>query len=289
MITETVTTKSGREYTIEKDDRMYARRLGPKYLHYQINNIRFAYDICTAKPQVRTMIDCGMNVGMNTIEYATFAQRVVGYDPDPLMYKLAVHNIIQNKMKWDDTLPYMWSHSREITGDIDTHRVALSNTSGNAKLIIHPRNRGHNHVWNGVKRTEKELLPVDQRCLDDYAFEDVDYIKIDTEGHELPLLEGAQKTVDSCRPVVQCEIIAEQCRRYNYTAEDIWQYFTSRDYRVFTRDHIERTHGISTVHLGRGRYQIQHNGARIFRNMDFWFIPAEHPWITQNPIANLFE
>ena len=288
MQTQTITTKSGRTYLIEQDDTLYAQRLSNDNLHYQVTNIRFGAEILSANPQVNTIIDCGMNVGMNTVEYATCCKRVIGFEPTPEIFNLAIQNITHNTLYWNDELPYIWDWSRKVTAQIETHQIGLSNQTANVKFIDHPKNKGHNHMWNGRRQTEKDMYDVQLKLLDDYNYDSVDYIKIDTEGHELPLLEGAVKTIDANRPVVQCEIVPDQCRRYDYTAEDIWHYFIQRDYRVFTRDGIERTDGIEMKHKLGGRYRLYHHGEEIKRQMDYWFVPSEHAWIQSNPQYQLF-
>ena len=288
MQTQTITTKSGRTYLIEQDDTLYAQRLSNDNLHYQVTNIRFGAEILSANPQVNTIIDCGMNVGMNTVEYATFCKRVIGFEPTPEIFNLAIQNITHNTLYWNDELPYIWDWSRKVTAQIETHQIGLSNQTANVKFIDHPKNKGHNHMWNGRRQTEKDMYDVQLKLLDDYNYDNVDYIKIDTEGHELPLLEGAVKTIDANRPVVQCEIVPDQCRRYDYTAEDIWHYFIQRDYRVFTRDGIERTDGIEMKHKLGGRYRLYHHGEEIKRQMDYWFVRSEHAWIQSNQQYQLF-
>ena len=278
MQTQLVTTKSGRKYLIEQDDTLYSQRLS-NTIHYQVTNIRFGAEILSANSQVHTIIDCGMNVGMNTIEYATFCKRVIGFEPTPEIYKLAQTNINHNQQHFDDSLPYIWNKSRAMTATIETHQIGLSNQRGVVQFISNPKNRGHNHMWNGVRKTKKTMYDVQLKLLDDYNYDNVDYIKIDTEGHELPLLEGSTATIDKNRPVVQCEIVPDQCRRYNYTAKDIWDYFTQRDYRVFTRDGIERTNGIEIKFLKDKRFRIFHNSKEIVSQMDYWFIPNEHNWL----------
>jgi hypothetical protein len=43
------------------------------------------------------------------------------------------------------------------------------------------------------------------RRLDDFAFDEVDFIKVDVEGFELQVLEGARETLARCRPIVIVE------------------------------------------------------------------------------------
>jgi hypothetical protein len=41
--------------------------------------------------------------------------------------------------------------------------------------------------------------------LDEFDLQDVDFIKIDTEGHELFVLKGARDTLERCKPCVMVE------------------------------------------------------------------------------------
>ena len=64
---ELVTNSIGRQYWIYKDDAFYQQRIanaGP----YQKQNLLRLREL---KPNARTILDVGMNIGMNTIEYST--------------------------------------------------------------------------------------------------------------------------------------------------------------------------------------------------------------------------
>ncbi len=51
-------------------------------------------------------------------------------------------------------------------------------------------------------------------------------IKIDVEGAELEVLEGASVLFESCRPVVLCEVIPD-------SAPAVTEFFSSRGYSLF--------------------------------------------------------
>ena len=58
------------------------------------------------------------------------------------------------------------------------------------------------------------------KTLDSFAFDSVDIIKIDAEGYELPVLQGAKETISRNRPWIQVEG-NKSGERYGRTKVDI--------------------------------------------------------------------
>lgn len=243
-----ITNKIGRQYWLWDSDSFYTQRLqaGP----YQKQNLIRLRELC---PNPRTVLDIGMNIGMNTIEYATFAQNVVGFEPVPTTYQIALDNIALNEQHQDPLngwwkVPGGWA-SLLPTGKIQTHNVALGPVAGAVEMHI-KKNDGHNRVSNdgyttptgkAVKtNTGYQRVSVPQLTLDSYNFTDVDIIKIDVEGYELNVLEGASNTIATNRPIVQVECVETQPRAFGTTIQDLMDYFTSRDYVITTADRIVR-------------------------------------------------
>ena len=55
------------------------------------------------------------------------------------------------------------------------------------------------------------------KCLDDYNFEDVDFIKIDVEWYELKVCQGAENTIKKYMPTIMFENKrneADDCKEY---------------------------------------------------------------------------
>ncbi len=52
---------------------------------------------------------------------------------------------------------------------------------------------------------KKPKVPVQQKTLDSFNFSNVDYIKIDVEGHELKVLKGATNTIKKYNPLIIME------------------------------------------------------------------------------------
>ena len=179
-------------------DSFYTQRLkaGP----YQKQNLIHLRELC---PNPRKILDIGMNIGMNTWEYATFAKEVHGFEPVPGTYQVALDNIALNKNHQDPSLGW-WKNpdkswaSLAVSGAINTYNVALGPVPGSVEMHI-KKNDGHNRVANDnytklngkpVKvNTGYQRVQVPQHTLDSYNFTEVDIIKIDVEGYELQVLE----------------------------------------------------------------------------------------------------
>jgi len=243
-----ITNKIGRQYWLWDSDSFYTQRLqaGP----YQKQNLLHLRHLC---PRPRTVLDIGMNIGMNTLEYATFAEKVVGFEPVPTTYQIAIDNIALNIQHQDPTKGWFndgngWA-SLLPTGQIQTENVALGPVPGTVEMHI-KKNDGHNRVSNDgystptgktVKaNTGYQRVSVPQHTLDSYHFENVDIIKIDVEGYELEVLKGADQTIATNRPIVQVECVETQPRAFGSKIQDLFDYFNSRNYIITTADGIIR-------------------------------------------------
>lgn len=240
-----ITNKIGRQMWVWDSDSFYTQRLkaGP----YQKQNLIHLRELC---PNPRKILDIGMNIGMNTWEYATFAKEVHGFEPVPGTYQVALDNIALNKNHQDPDLGW-WKNpdkswaSLAVAGAINTYNVALGPVAGSVEMHI-KKNDGHNRVANDnytklngkpVKvNTGYQRVQVPQHTLDSYNFTDVDIIKIDVEGYELQVLEGAVNTIAQNRPIVQIECVEIQPRAFGKTIDDLMDYFTSKNYVITLAD-----------------------------------------------------
>lgn len=115
---------------------------------------------------------------------------------------------------------YAFEINEEISGPINLYHpgkitlysCGLSSTARSAKLFI-PVIRGiplngwaslnRNNLPDAEQFIEKE---VQVRPLDDFNLAEVDFIKIDVEGHEIEVIEGALRTIETSRPVMLVEV-----------------------------------------------------------------------------------
>lgn len=279
---ELIHNRMGRLYWVWKNDALYVQRFARENGPYQGRNLKFLRSV---KPNARTIVDVGMNVANNTMEYATWAERVVGFEPFPETYKLAVENITLNqnvelkgrywntkqiKTEHTPNTPDGWFKHKDgtfaslgMTSHVITHNVGLGDVPGTFEMEHHPNNAGHNCILTDERKVKTKYTThtVTVNTLDSYNFNDVDIIKIDCEGYEFPIIKGAEQTIRNCRPVVQIEVVEAQCAKFGYTPDDMWDFFINKI-------------GNYGVYDFKGK-RLPDNWLRIKGVMDRFFVPLE--------------
>lgn len=140
-------------------------------------------------PRGRLAIDVGANKGVYTHILATLASHVHAFEPNPKAYR--------------------WLN-RALPENVTPHPIALSNTDGRADLYLPQRGTGFSNQLGSLSdmkaQTPHATVPVETRTLDACAFSNVGFVKIDVEGFEMQVLEGARGTIARDKPVLLIEL-----------------------------------------------------------------------------------
>lgn len=255
MNIEAIQSKDGKIYWIETDDTLYKQRL--RGGQYQRGNWDFAQSIL---PQFRNCIDIGSNNAVNAINYADRFEWVDCFEPTHLAQSLWKNTVRDNGVE-----------------NVTLHTVALGETETETEIMLHPRNGGHNHLQHYDKNPRarqqnntRETQTVSVKTVDDYDFERVDFVKIDVEGYEYFVLQGAVQTIKRERPLLQLEIVGHQCRKFNYSAETMIEWIKSLGYRVASK-RDGWLNGVFETKKG----DLLYDGLKRKGDMDLFFIPNE--------------
>lgn len=135
--------------------------------------------------QFRHAVDIGANCGIWTRVLARCFPLVHAFEPSP------------------EAVECFWLNNpwREMTerSQIVLHEVALGAEAGTVRLNTQLRS-------SGFTRADPEGdFEVEVRTLDSFSLPHVDFIKIDVEGFEHPVVKGAAETIRKCRPLVILE------------------------------------------------------------------------------------
>lgn len=142
----------------------------------------------------RVSIDVGANLGGYTWLMHRLSRRVIAFEPNP---DLAARLVALNRatLKWS----------------ISAQNVALSNHSGATTLRIPLTEHGRSTIEaaNRLHGQEVRRVTVRVRTLDEYPALDIGFMKIDVEGHELAVLEGAEGHLRRSKPALLIEATNE--------------------------------------------------------------------------------
>jgi FkbM family methyltransferase len=262
-----VHSKDGHTYWVEEGDTLYIQRLQAG--QYQKTNWDFAQ---TLIDNWHRAIDVGTNNACNAIHYAKKFGQVECFEPTPLAQQL-----------WENTV------RDNNVANVILHKVGVGEKKYTTEIITHWKNGGHNHLAHYDKnpradenRGHRVKVPVQVETLDSYNFQDVGFIKIDVEGYEKFVLEGAQQLIAQSRPTIQLEIVANQCRKFNYRAEDMIEWIRSWDYTV-----VSKNRGNLYGKFSSDKTQVFYDGEHYRREMDLWFQPNER--VRQTQMEKLFD
>jgi FkbM family methyltransferase len=130
---------------------------------------------------------------------------------------------------WSACHPYL-AHNLKGLAAVKLHKVAASDKHETLTLSFSPEFplMGHSSVYGtGVQAEQVQAVP-----LDDVIQGRVDLMKIDVEGYEFKVLEGAQRILREFRPYLMVEIKKVHQARAGRTADDLVAYLIRKGYKL---------------------------------------------------------
>lgn len=128
------------------------------------------------------MIDVGANIGIFARPSAAVFERVICFEPVAKNFQVLQRNL-------------------QGLDNVELHQVGLSDRPHTAWFELETMKCGHSVQVSQAKTNDSfEYYQCDLVTLDSYAFDQVDWIKIDVEGFEMSVLEGSTNTIKHNRP-----------------------------------------------------------------------------------------
>jgi FkbM family methyltransferase len=155
------------------------------------------------EPQTTTLINrmkgkVFLDVGAHTGRFSLIAsrnfERVIAFEPHPSNFEVLVKNIELNKVS--NVVPL---------------RIALSSKSSIVSMSNFGINTGAIKVGKsgGTKAEAYALDSLIKRFM--IPIKDINVVKIDVEGHEMEVLEGAKRTLKKGAPLIVIESFKKNC------------------------------------------------------------------------------
>lgn len=131
------------------------------------------------------VLDIGANIGNHTVYWGVVAgaASIEAFEPVPELFEVLSRNIEINKLD-----------------NAKAHQLALGAATGMGVLTSDPKNR----MQSQVDLSDDGEIRI--AALDDMGVTQVDFCKIDVEGHTLPLLQGARRTLAEFKPAIYIEL-----------------------------------------------------------------------------------
>ena len=130
-------------------------------------------------------IDVGSNLGIYTYALSQLASKVIAFEPIPLLAKFVRNQALPN---------------------VTVQEVALAASGGERVLCVPEEGAAYATLREDAPARNVERLKVATRTLDGLGLDPIGFMKIDVEGFEEAVLNGAQGTINRDKPRLLVEI-----------------------------------------------------------------------------------
>ena len=163
-------------------------------------------------PKNKNIIDIGANIGSHTLRYSKYVDnncKVYSFEPQKFIFDNLLSKTIEDNELKNVKLFNIALGNKNITGSMnklcDKGRPMNYDTN-------YETNFGGTNIGFGGQ-------PVDIKTLDSFNFDNIGFIKIDVEGAEKIVIQGAKETLKKNRPIVIYE------KNYKTLTEDMNKMF----------------------------------------------------------------
>lgn len=167
-------------------------------------------------PTNAIVLDCGTNFGYNAVVLANTVNiaQMYCFEPQRIIFQQLAGNLILNNI-----------YNAQVIN------CALGNTNGVLELA--PVNYESEWVNIGDTSIGKGGEICNVAKLDDFDLKHIDFIKLDVQGSELSVLEGAENLIKRSLPDIFIEIEEHQLAKFNVKKEQIFNLLFNLGYRIW--------------------------------------------------------
>jgi FkbM family methyltransferase len=164
-----------------------------------------------------TAVDVGASIGYTTLKLARavgMEGQVYAFEPSARAFASLTRNLALNGCSW-----------------VHAERVACGERAGEVELHVANVSTEYSSLRPSSLRGQSESVPAIR--LDDRIFS-ADLLKIDTEGAEWQVLQGAESLLRS-RPIIVVETLARNTERFGYHPEEMLNWLSGFGYEIERR------------------------------------------------------
>lgn len=170
------------------------------------------------------VIDVGANIGLYTLTFAKYVGKkegiVFAFEPSDEAFFRINQNIKLNNFK-----------------NIKTYKLGVSDEIGESEFYI-----TEDDAYNSLGKTpmkkiiEKRNIPTItlDKFIEDNNLDEINILKIDTEGGDYLVLRGATKLLENKNPpIILCEYNRTTQSGYDYRLDDLIDFLKLKNYKIY--------------------------------------------------------
>jgi FkbM family methyltransferase len=180
----------------------------------------FIAEVKSRLPQleVKVIFDVGAHIGITALEFSDRfpIADVYAFEPQSENFRRMISNLVGKP-------------------DIRCHQIGFSASEGTATVFMDPAHPSMARLVEkpNSKSEEVTIETIDQFCTV-HKIEEVDLLKIDTEGHEIQVLTGANRMLQSGSiSVIKAEVAADPDITYHTSFFSLFELLSAFGYRLF--------------------------------------------------------
>jgi len=167
--------------------------------------------------------DVGANDGTHTCLFAVSGYRCVCFEPQPSCVEYVRLVCARNQFDRVDV-----EQTLVMAGEASDVEFFVSRSSWYSSV-----HAGNVARFETPQQTRADAVSLDRYCLERGVFPTV--VKIDVEGAELAVLQGAPRLLRQSRPDLLVEVASEEANK-----RQVWEILVREGYRCFHVDHLAR-------------------------------------------------
>lgn len=164
-----------------------------------------------------TYIDVGSHIGTTCLPFSRIYKSVIGFEVNNNNFNLLEKNITLNN-----------------ANNIIVNNFGLYNENCMCNIYSHKQNASGCFFLKKEENGNILCKTLDTYCMEN-DIKNVDYIKIDTEGTEVFVLEGALQTIKKNKPLISIEYNGLSNRFFNINEKHTFDFFDNMDYVLYDR------------------------------------------------------
>jgi len=164
------------------------------------------------------VVDCGSNIGELYLGLKLNNQgfKYMGFEPDPEAF-----DCLQLNLK---------------DFGVEVYNTALSNKIGSVKFYLDTQGANSSIDYFG----EEESISIESKTLDSLSLERIKLFKLEAEGHELEILQGAIKTLQNI-DYIAVDYGPEKGKDGNMTLPEVTNYLFQNRFRIHKSSNLRYT------------------------------------------------